>query len=410
MRKYVNMVYERISKNRVPRSNNYNLNYSNDTNIEPHFYSRLSSVKLYLATELPNDVFFYEINWDYNKGHQEFFNAVLLPNNIRESIFIKLQEKTAFIIFTILHESWTHDTFFQLIHNNFNKAGIPLSQVIYVSNCYNGKQLYNEFCKRHNIIPEIKNEYCPTCRIDQTGVELIMRSTSIKYIPGPRKKTFLCFNRRFSDHRLLFYILIEKHNLLEYFFLSMSKNQPESSGNFLTNAEYLIQRYPTFDVTQPDIEKANSLLPLILDTPDFNKYPMENSPNDTKQYYDDSLINIISETYFFNNIIHITEKTYKPIAFMQPFIMVASPFSLKHLKDAGFKTFEKFWDESYDEETNHIERMNKIIQLIKMISNWSNEEKLNFSYQVEDILKYNRDHLSTMKHIEMNQFVENYGV
>ena len=51
--------------------------------------------------------------------------------------------------------------------------------------------------------------------------------------------------------------------------------------------------------------------------------------------------------YFFNNIIHITEKTYKPIAFMQPFILVAAAGSLRHVQDMGFKTFNEFWDESY---------------------------------------------------------------
>jgi hypothetical protein len=182
-----------------------------------------------------------------------------------------------------------------------------------------------------------------------------------------------------------------------------------ATGNFLINATYLIQRHPTFEITLNDVERSNSLLPLILDTQNFDKYPMEHNPNDMKQYYNDSLVNIINETYFFNNIIHITEKTYKPIAFMQPFIMVSSPFSLKHLKDMGFQTFDKFWDESYDEETNHAIRMNMIVNLVETICNWTETEKLNFSYQVADILKYNRDHLKTMKHIEMDRFINNYS-
>jgi hypothetical protein len=401
------MVYERMTRNRVPMSNNYNLNYSDNTNIEPHFYRRLLLVDLHLASQLPDDVFLYELNWDYNKNHQEFFDSVLMPNNIRESILTRLKEKTAFIVLTVLYEGWLNDNFLQLIHTSFNKAGIPLSQIVYVSNCYNGKQIYNEFCNKRNVIPEINNEYCPTFRIDQTDVDTIIKTS--EYVPGLRKKTFLCFNRRFSDHRLLFYMLIEKRNLLDHFFLSMSKDQPESSSNFLINATYLIQRHPTFEITLNDVERSNSLLPLILDTQNFDKYPMEHNPNDMKQYYNDSLVNIINETYFFNNIIHITEKTYKPIAFMQPFIMVSSPFSLKHLKDMGFQTFDKFWDESYDEETNHAIRMNMIVNLVETICNWTETEKLNFSYQVADILKYNRDHLKTMKHIEMDRFINNYS-
>lgn len=407
MTKRIKMVYERILKNRVPMSNNYNCNYSDDTNIEPHFYRRLLSVDLHLASQLPNDVFFYELNWDYNKSQEEFFDSVLMPGNIRESILTRLKEKTAFILLTVLHEGWLSDNFLQLIHTNFNKAGIPLSQIVYVSNCYNGKQLYEDFCKRQNIIPKIKKEYCPTFRIDQTGIDSIINN--INYVQGHRKKTFLCFNRRFSEHRLLFFMLIEKRNLLDCFFLSMSKDRPESSSNFLVNAAYLIQRFPMFEITQADVIRADEKLPLILDNPNFNKYPMESNPLETKQYYNDSLVNIISETYFFNNIIHITEKTYKPIGFMQPFIMIASPFSLKHIKDMGFQTFDAFWDETYDTETDNIVRMNKIVQLVEFICNWSDEEKINFSQQVEPILKYNIDHLRTMKHIEIDQFIKNYS-
>ena len=204
-------------------------------------------------------------------------------------------------------------------------------------------------------------------------------------------------------------MLVEKENLLDQFYLSMSKDQPESDNNFLNNAVYLTYRHPTFNITRSDIDRADSKLPLVLDNSNFNKYPMDRTIDSIQHYYDTSLINIITETYFFNNIIHITEKTYKPIAFMQPFIMVAAPFSLKHIKDMGFKTFDEFWDESYDTEINHIERMNKIFNIIKLISEWSESKKLEFSHQVADILKYNSLHLQSIKNIEMIQFVEKYG-
>jgi hypothetical protein len=116
------------------------------------------------------------------------------------------------------------------------------------------------------------------------------------------------------------------------------------------------------------------------------------------------------ETYFFNNIIHITEKTYKPIAFMQPFIMFAAPNGLQHIKDMGFKTFNQFWDESYDSETDHIIRFLKIAQEIRKISNWSQETLDQFAKDVRPILEFNREHLKNMKDIEVDQFVEKYGV
>jgi hypothetical protein len=407
MSKSINLVYERLNLNKPVRSNNYNASFDLRTNVKPHFYHRLPAVKFHSADNLPESYFLYELNWDYNKTQVEFFNTVLAPGNIRESVLSRIRNKTASILLTVLHEGWLSDDFLSLLHNKFTNAGIPLSQVLYASNCFNGDQVYADYCKKYSLSSELKNEYCPTFRIDRTDIENVYKKR--KYNPGNREKTFLCFNRRFSDHRLLFYMLVEKENLLDQFYLSMSKDQPESDNNFLNNAVYLTYRHPTFNITRSDIDRADSKLPLVLDNSNFNKYPMDRTIDSIQHYYDTSLINIITETYFFNNIIHITEKTYKPIAFMQPFIMVAAPFSLKHIKDMGFKTFDEFWDESYDTEINHIERMNKIFNIIKLISEWSESKKLEFSYQVADILKYNSLHLQSIKNIEMIQFVEKYG-
>ena len=408
MSKSINLVYERFKAKRPKCSNNYNVSFDFKTNVEPHFYHRLPEVKFYSADNLPESHFLYELNWDYNKTQAKFFDTVLAPGNIRESILNRIRNKTASILLTVLHEGWLDDEFLSILHSKFTNAGIPLSQVIYVSNCFNGEQLYADYCARHNIPAEIKNEYCPTFRIDQTDVMDIIDTR--KYNKDSRKKTFLCLNRRFSDHRLIFYMLVEKNQLLDQFYLSMAKTRPESTNTFLNSATWLIYHYPTFNINSEDIVRADSKLPLTLDNPNFNRYPMERKTVDMKKYYNESLINIVTETYFFNNIIHITEKTYKPIGFMQPFIMVAAPFSLKHIRDMGFKTFNDFWDESYDEELDHVERMNKILNVVKFISEWSESKKLEFSHQVAEILRHNNLLLQSIKNTEMTQFVEKYGV
>ena len=97
-------------------------------------------------------------------------------------------------------------------------------------------------------------------------------------------------------------------------------------------------------------------------------------------------MNIINETYFFNNIIHITEKTYKPIAFLQPFILLGAAGSLQHIKDMGFKTFDEFWDESYDTEIDDSVRFTKIVNIVEEIYNWSEQKKIDFSHKIKEIL------------------------
>lgn len=45
----------------------------------------------------------------------------------------------------------------------------------------------------------------------------------------------------------------------------------------------------------------------------------------------------------------VTEKTFKPIAFQHPFMIIGMPHTLKFLHDNGFETYENLFDESYDD-------------------------------------------------------------
>jgi hypothetical protein len=189
----------------------------------------------------------------------------------------------------------------------------------------------------------------------------------------------------------------------------MDKTQPEANRSFVENCKYLISRFSDMGLDSNDVLIADKLLPLVLDNPNFSRYPMEHSVDPVKHLYDTSLINIITETYFFNNIIHITEKTYKPIAFMQPFILVAAAGSLKHIQDMGFKTFSEFWDESYDLELDHKLRFEKIMSIIKFIASWTEAQRIEFTHKIKDIVEYNVKHLNRMPDIEIDNFVEKYG-
>jgi hypothetical protein len=87
-----------------------------------------------------------------------------------------------------------------------------------------------------------------------------------------------------------------------------------------------------------------------------------------------------------------------------------SPNSLKHIKDMGFKTFEDFWDETYDLEVDDKKRFTMIVSLIETIAKWTEEEKTQFTFKVKDIVDYNVAHLNTMQDIEIDNLIEKYGV
>jgi hypothetical protein len=116
--------------------------------------------------------------------------------------------------------------------------------------------------------------------------------------------------------------------------------------------------------------------------------------------YYDSFLSIISETFFYNGLFDnmnpknkptfITEKTEKCFTAGQPFVVFATSGFLKKLKELGFKTFDKWWDESYDDEENETKRLNKIFNIILDIHTWPIEKCEKVFKEMIPILRYNQ--------------------
>jgi hypothetical protein len=68
------------------------------------------------------------------------------------------------------------------------------------------------------------------------------------------------------------------------------------------------------------------------------------------QQYRSVFIEIVCETYFTGRTFFITEKTLRCIINRRPFIVQGPIHYLKNLKSLGFKTFDTWWDEGYDQD------------------------------------------------------------
>jgi hypothetical protein len=102
-----------------------------------------------------------------------------------------------------------------------------------------------------------------------------------------------------------------------------------------------------------------------------------------------SFVNIVTESLIGENSIFFSEKTYKPILAAQPFIIFGSPNSLSKLKELGFKTFDKWWDESYDEEVDFTHRLEKIVDVLEEIASWDIEKCHQVINEMESVLRHN---------------------
>ena len=95
--------------------------------------------------------------------------------------------------------------------------------------------------------------------------------------------------------------------------------------------------------------------------------------------------------------------------YKQPFIMLGAKGSLNALRKQGFKTFEEYWDESYDDEADDTKRFFKVLDLIKEISSWSAERKLEFSALVKNTVDFNYTQIQQGHSQLVTNFVNKYG-
>jgi hypothetical protein len=103
-------------------------------------------------------------------------------------------------------------------------------------------------------------------------------------------------------------------------------------------------------------------------------------------------LNIVNETMYDSDTIFISEKTYKPIYLCQPFVIFGNPFTLNKLHELGYKTFDRWWDESYDTETDLKKRFDKILSILEMISELSLDELRELKNEMQDVLIHNYLH------------------
>lgn len=104
-------------------------------------------------------------------------------------------------------------------------------------------------------------------------------------------------------------------------------------------------------------------------------------------------VSVVLETVVDGPKIHLTEKILRPMACGHAFLLVAGPGSLEYLRRYGFLTFGDIWDESYDQETDTVKRMEMIIQTMQQIQQLSDSDWA----EAKRISQYNKEHFFSEK-------------
>jgi hypothetical protein len=133
------------------------------------------------------------------------------------------------------------------------------------------------------------------------------------------------------------------------------------------------------------------------------------SASDDVHLLTQGLFHIVTETVYYDEKLHLTEKAFKPIVAQRPFMLVAAPGNLAYLKQYGFRTFDQWIDESYDLEPDPELRIKKIVaEMLKLakLPDWRIAE---IHSEMQSTLEHNFYHFYTdFKQIIVNEMVDNF--
>jgi hypothetical protein len=152
------------------------------------------------------------------------------------------------------------------------------------------------------------------------------RYTEEETAPQSFDNLFLCYNRKPHWHRTLLYEQFKKHQLLKKGIFTLGNTDPNKIK--LVNADFK---------TLPSADK--------------NMHGELGIPNDTMTLGDinlwcSHLLTIVTETQHVPNIgfPFFSEKIWKPMIGMRPFLLIGDAGSIRYLQEQGFHTFNKEFD------------------------------------------------------------------
>lgn len=346
-----------------------------------------------------------------NNPHEKFFcvvgSAFLSSKIIKENgwkfflldstLEVIRQNKNLFLIITMEHEPacdaeimWTKE----LLREN----GISTNQFYYITNNSMSDYLSEKYgvnAKKINFI-------------DYSSTSALLEVPDVKFVKEKTGKFFMSRNKTAKPHRLnlLFHLLINDilpevnySKLFTYpsddvmpYYLSFEESEIWKMKDEITSFNGTTKE-DDYESGRGYYDYKNFGFNNFLETGQFKlHYP------EIKESYENSYVNIISESAyesqtFYPNVVHTTEKSFRPFYYYQIPLILATPNHIKKLKEKyDFDFFDDIINHSYDNELNDKKRFLMFIEEIKRINN-NKEHIKNFYKDNQDRFELNKKKL-----------------
>ena len=206
--------------------------------------------------------------------------------------------------------------------------------------------------------------------------------------------TFLKVNRTGRPERTLSMLYLNHYNILDKCKISFPRL--EYIGEF---ESYLTDSFKEV-ITDTNIESLKNKTPFDIDSTDKDNH----GPPGIGQglfdadlpfnpiHYRNSFISLIMCAFpHTENACHLHSSTFNPMYCGHPFIAYGPYMHLHTLRELGFKTFNKWWNEDYDLLPHHVDRLKAVLNIVKEISKKSNVELLQMYFEMREVLQHNSD-------------------
>lgn len=247
--------------------------------------------------------------------------------------------------------------------------------------------------------------------INLNCLDLFIRETAPCYYQHPDLKNnitkkFWCGNWRYTTHRHLVASYLATLDGTYTWNLKCSYDELEKNYWFNLN-DFKIQSPDQYNQLKQGVEILyNTVLSIDSNIEAVNVtnaddvfIPGHSAPARNLTFlktYRECFCAVVNETRFAQPFGNFSEKTLNAIFSKIPFILVAPPYTLEYLKKLGFKTFDKWWNEDYDLEENHHNRIIKIFNIIDYINSKTIEELKVIYNEMKEILDHNEEILNTI--------------
>lgn len=329
----------------------------------------------------------------YSDGRYHLNVVEMLPYKLME----KIRNKTAIVHYDQSLEGFplvsSSTNYYAHLYDNFKQFDLPPEQFIYTTCNLIEEEIHNNWCiennipEQHRMIVIASNFFAAaSASLFFFGSEFdsITIAEHIEYKQKNDITLYNCLNRVIRDHRVTLSAMLNYYNLIDGYKISQNI-YPQHFSTEIHMTQFTM--HPAFEVD--NVTDIYNKLPLVLDTDQFQ---INKAQHFFRDLYLETYINVITETFctdFNNEAVFFSEKIFKPMRARQPFILVGAPGTLRELRGQGFKTFDRWIDESYSEIKDNTLRIEAVCKLLLELNKKTKTEWLKMYAEMEDVLNHN---------------------